>query len=77
VEQGGWGDREAERVIIPATMGVDGGIWYRIRDGVQGLLVRDERDAPVVFVLVEPASHYYQIMTRSVWMPVLVGRPVY
>jgi hypothetical protein len=35
--------------------------------------VRDERGVPAVYVLVEPATHYYQVMTRSGWMPSLVG----
>jgi hypothetical protein len=76
VEAGGWGDREVVRVVIPATMGLDGGIWYRVREGVWGLLVRDGRGAPAVYVLVEPASHYYQIMTRSAWMPVLINERI-
>ena len=48
-------------------------MWFRVREGVRGVLVRDERGQPVVYVLVEPASHYYQVMTRSGWMPALVG----
>ena len=37
------------------------------------VVVRDEQGSPVVYVLCEPATHYYQVMTRSPWMPVLVG----
>jgi hypothetical protein len=30
-----------------------------------------------VYVVCEPASHYYQIMTRrSRWMPVLIGERI-
>jgi hypothetical protein len=29
-----------------------------------------------VYVICEPASHYYAIMTRSAWMPVLVGERI-
>jgi hypothetical protein len=35
--------------------------------------VRDEWGLPVVYVVCEPSSHYYQVMTRSPWIPVLVG----
>ncbi len=73
LEGGGWGDRGAVPVVIPATMGLDRGVWFRVREGVRGVVVRDERGQPVVYVLVEPASHYYQVMTRSGWMPALVG----
>jgi hypothetical protein len=73
VEGGGWGDRPVEPVVIPATMGLDGGVWYRIRQGIRGLLVPDERGRPRVYVVCEPASRYYQVMTRgSRWMPRLV-----
>jgi hypothetical protein len=32
-----------------------------------------EQGRPVVYPIVEPATHYYEVMTRSEWMPVLVG----
>jgi hypothetical protein len=59
--------------MIPATMGLDRGVWFHIREGVRGVVVRDEQGSPVVYVLCEPATHHYQVMTRSSWMPVLVG----
>lgn len=71
VEKGGWGELELTQVVIPAAMGLDGGIWFPIQKGLRGLLVRDERGALVVYVLVEPATHYYQMMTHSQWMPAL------
>jgi hypothetical protein len=73
LESGGWGDRCPVPVVIATTMGLDGGIWFRIREGVHGIVVRDEDERPVVYPLVEPASHYYEVMTRSQWMPVTVG----
>jgi hypothetical protein len=56
----------------PATLGLDRGVWYRIRQGIRGLLVPDERGLAVCYMLCEPASHYYQVMTRSNRMPVLI-----
>ena len=73
LEKGGWGDREATPVVIPATTGLDRGVWFRVREGVRGVVVQDEHGSPVVYVLCEPATHYYRVMTRSEWMPVLVG----
>ena len=73
VEDGGWGDRTVEPVVIPAMMGLDKGVWYCIRQGIRGLLVHDEKGLVRVYVVCEPSSHYYQIMTRgSLWMPVLI-----
>jgi len=77
VENGGWGDRAAESVVIPATMGLDKGVWYLIRQGIRGLLVHDEDRQPRAYVICEPSSHYYQIMTRgSRWMPVLIDERI-
>jgi hypothetical protein len=73
VEAGGWAHWQAESVEVPATMGLENGVWYQIRQGVRGLLVRDETGVERVYLICEPASHYYRIMTRSDWMPVLIG----
>jgi hypothetical protein len=63
-------------MVIPAAMGLDRGVWYQVREGVRGVVVRDEQGRPAVYVLVEAASHYYHVMTRSEWMPVLVGERI-
>jgi hypothetical protein len=59
-------------VVIAATLGLDGGIWFAIKTGVRGLIVPDEKGERRVYVIVEPAIHYYCAMTKSEWMPVLV-----
>jgi hypothetical protein len=71
LEQGGWQSCEPIRVDIPATLGLEKGVWFRVRQGLRAILVRDERQRPVVYLLCEPATHYYQVMTRSNRMPVL------
>ena len=76
VEGGQWGASEVEPVVIAATMGVEKGIWFRVRQGIRGLLVRDERGVESAYMLCEPASHYFQVMTRSERMPVLVGERI-
>lgn len=76
MEAGGWSRWEAEPVVIPATMGLEGGVWYAIRQGVRGVLVRDEQGKPVAYVVCEPASHYYRVMTKSERMPVLIGERI-
>ena len=69
VEEGGWSG--AELVEIKASAGSDGGVWYRIRQGVRGLLVGGE-----AYLIVEPASYYYRVMTRQNRMPVLIGERI-
>jgi hypothetical protein len=71
-----WSHVERAAVVIPARLGLMGGVWYPIFEGVQGLLVADELGRSVVYVVVRPATHYYQVMTRSLWMPVLVNQTI-
>lgn len=72
VNQGGWRGLEAVAVDIPATLALERGVWFRVRQGARGLLVPDERGCAVVYMICEPSSHYYQVMTRSSRMPVLI-----
>ncbi len=69
-----WSNLRTELVDVPATLGVENGIWYLIPEGgVRGLIAFDERNQPHAYVLTRPASHYYRVMTRSFRMPIFVG----
>jgi hypothetical protein len=76
VEAGKWKHARPEEVLIPTTLCLDRVVWYRVREGVRGLLARDRDGAERVYVLVEPSTHYYRVMTRSDWMPALVGEQI-
>jgi hypothetical protein len=76
LESGGFSAWEPEPVEIPATFALDRGIWYGVREGIRGLLVKDESGAAVVYALCQPASRYYEVMTRSERMPVLIGETI-
>ncbi len=76
VESGRWGPMRPEAVEIPATYGFANGVWFRVRQGVKGLLVRTRAGEPVVYVVCEPATRYYRVMTRAEWMPVLIGEVI-
>src|SRR5437660_906354 len=67
VEAGGWKKWGGELVDIPATLVLDNRVWYGVRQGLRGVLARGERGQPAVYVVCEPASHYYEVMTRSKW----------
>ena len=55
----------------PGEFALDGrGVWYKDHLGVRGLLVPDERGCAVAYLICEPSSHYYQVMTGSQRMPV-------
>ncbi len=67
---------EPESVEIPATFGLDHGIWFRITQAVQGVLVRESDGSPVVYVVTREATHYYQVMTRNNREPILIGETI-
>ncbi len=76
IKEGGWGCTNPIVVEILATLVLDGGVWYHVRHGILGLLVPDERGMAVVYVICEPATHYYRTMTRSDRMPVLIDERI-
>src|SRR5215468_9345335 len=76
VESGYWSHCGAEMIEIFASLALDNGVWYAVRQGMRGLVVADEGGHERVYVICEPASHYYGVMTRSAWMPVLIGERI-
>ena len=76
IDSGAWKNTDAVPVDIPATLGFEKGVWYRIRQGIRGLIVSDEHGDPVVYMICEPSTHYYRIMTRSDRMPVLIDERI-
>jgi hypothetical protein len=76
IEGGGWRGTGAIPVDIPVTFALERGVWYRVRQGIRGLLVPDEWGAAVAYMVCEPSSHYYRVMTRSDRMPVLIDERI-
>ena len=73
VEDGSWKPFRPRQVEIPATLILEGQVWAFVQQGLHGLLVSDEHGAERVYVICEPASYYFKVMTRGLWMPVLIG----
>jgi hypothetical protein len=76
VLEGKWGQWGAEAVEIPATFGWENGVWFSIRRGIEGVLVRDTAGTPVVYMVCEPPTRYFNVMTRSTRMPALIGQTI-
>jgi hypothetical protein len=76
IEEGKWQHLCPEPVDIPATVGLENGIWFRVQQGMRGIFVARDGQPPMVFMLCETASHYYKIMTRSERMPVLIDERI-
>lgn len=76
LEGGHWGHLCPEPVEIHAMLGFERGIWFLVNEGIKGVMVKDERGQDRVYMLTQPASHYYHVMTRSLRMPVMVGENI-
>jgi hypothetical protein len=76
LDAGKWQWLKPEPVVIPATFGLEKGIWFPIREGVEGVFVRDEANRPRVYMLTQAASTYYSNMTKHDRMPILVGETI-
>ena len=63
-------------VEVPAAYAYANGVWYAVRRGVRGLVVRTRAGEPVVYLVCEPASHYYRVMTGSERMPVFIEQRI-
>lgn len=68
---------ETQPVDIPATYALElRGVWYLVERGIRGLLVPDERGAAVVYMICEPSSCYYRVMTGSTRMPGFIDQRI-
>jgi hypothetical protein len=76
LDMGRWNSLAPIDAVIRASRVLDNDIWFDVREGVHAIVFRDERHEPVVYPLLEPASHYYQVMTGSQWMPCLVRQRI-
>src|SRR3954471_18553323 len=75
IREGRWRGSGAIPVDIPASFGLERrGVWFLIETGIRGLLVPDERGWAVCYMICEPSTHYYRIMTGSERMPVLIDQ---
>lgn len=76
LEAGKWRWLAPEKVIIPAQLGQDKGIWFSITEGIEGIVVLDEGGRPHVYMVTQGASTYFSNMTKHDRMPVLVGEHI-
>jgi len=76
VEDGKWAALGPDLVQIPAAFAYANGVWFKVKQGLRGLVVRTRAGEPVVYMICEPATRYYRVMTRDAWMPVLIGEVI-
>ncbi|MEK7145792.1 MAG: hypothetical protein AAB802_01255 [Patescibacteria group bacterium] len=73
---GKWKWARPRLVEIVANRGFANGTWFQVREGMHGLLVRDLQGQEIVYMLTEPATHYYKTMTGAERMPILLHQVI-
>lgn len=76
MEAGKWSGVAPVPVEVPARYALMNGVWFKVTRGLRGLAVATPAGGPVVYLLGEPSTRYYRVMTRAEWMPVLVGEVI-
>lgn len=76
IKRGEWAAARPVPVIICASRAQSGGVWFQVRQGIQGLLLRDAQGKPAVYILTAPSTHYFKTMTGATRMPVLVDQVI-
>lgn len=76
LEDGKWQWLNPEPVRIIASFAWSKGVWFQVRQGIRGILVYDRAEKPHCFLLTQPATHYFKIMTGADRMPVLIDQIV-
>lgn len=71
LDAGLWQSLSPQPATILAALALEKGVWYQVSEGIQGVIVRGH-----VYMLTEPSSHYYRVMTRSNRMPVFIGQKI-
>ena len=78
VRNGAWAGLgcPVEPVIIPATYGCEKGVWFRITEGIHGLIARPPEGPPSVYMICEEPTRYFRVMTRGERMPWMVDEVI-
>ena len=71
IESGLWQPMQPEPAIIVAALALDRGLWFQVKEGIKCVVIHNH-----VYMLTEPATRYYQVMTCSNRMPIFIGQTV-
>lgn len=64
-----------EPVVIPANLGFDRGTWFVIEQGIQGVVLPEVREGPIVYIVTRPSTNYYRNMAgKCDWQPALINQ---
>ena len=76
LESGAWSMYHTESAEIQANFGLERGVWFQIREGIKGTIIHDQHEHPYAYMLLQPSSHYYQVMTGYEKESVFLGEQI-
>ncbi len=71
---GKWQWLKPEPMMILACFALTNGVWFHVRQGIEGVIVKGENSVLYGYMLTKPSTHYFKIMTGAERMPVLAGQ---
>jgi len=74
LDAGKWKWLNPKPIKILAAFGRTNGVWYQVREGIQGILIYDDLNTPHCFMVTQPATHYFKVMTGNERMPALINQ---
>ncbi|MBD3330053.1 hypothetical protein GF354_00820 [Candidatus Peregrinibacteria bacterium] len=75
LKAGKWRWFEPEKVKVVASFAMVNGVWFQVREGISAILVSGFGKKKC-FILTEPSTRYFKIMTGSLRMPVMINQIV-
>lgn len=63
-------------VTIIASAALVNGVWFQVRQGIQGLLLVSKDGDTHGYIMTQPSTHYFRTMTGSERMPILINQIV-
>ncbi len=69
-----WMQYAPRKVEIPAIYGWENNHWFKIDQGIVGVLVLDEDGKQHIYMVTEPASIWYKGVLEKERMPRLIGQ---
>lgn len=61
-------------VNIIASSALVNGVWFQVKQGIQGLIIEAENGMQYCYMLTQPSTHYFRTMTGAERMPVLTNQ---
>lgn len=74
LQAGKWQWLKPEPVNILASSALTNGVWFQVKQGIQGLIIKNPAGHELCYMLTQTSTHYFRTMTGAERMPVLTNQ---